>query len=579
MNFFDKLYKYVISLLFLLIITFLCFLSYAGTCYVSIQYTTDISFFLKDNAFKNILFTLLFLVLLILFSRFGFVKKIINIINTNEKVFVLIKVILLCLIAIIASIWVYGTQIYPEGDQALILDAVEGFKNNDFSLFDSGEYMENCPNQIGIFLIYYLMSFIFNENYLLSLQLLNVFGVVLIYKNLSEIMGFLKADNFTQLIIILSAFFFPVLIFYCWLVYGNILGMAFILCACKYELFYFKDYRVKDIILTFIFLILALMAKSFSLIYFIAMFIYAIFKIIETKRYKNIFVIFVLCFALFVSNEVPKMIVENKIGHSLDEGMSYYSYIAMGMQESDRAEGWHNKYNINSYHLANNKTEVQEEIAIEDIKTRWAYFIDNPSYMLRFYSRKIASQWNNPTFEMFYGMDTDWGYGFQYRFASDYEINKFFTNFLCMNNELIIQEILDLEQSLILLGNVIYIVCFLLKKEKTKEELLLPLAFIGGWLFLLIWEAKSQYSLFYYVILFIYAILGYVNLLKLINKKNRENFLINKKRLISLAVYFMITFLIFNLSFKDYLKEDNDKYSKYVSYGNTYDWFEGGLND
>ncbi len=125
----------------------------------------------------------------------------------------------------------------------------------------------------------------------------------------------------------------------------------------------------------------------------------------------------------------------------------------------------------------------------------------------------------------------------------------------------------------------IYIVYFLLKKDKTKEELLLPLAFIGGWLFLIIWEAKSQYALFYYVILFIYAILGYVNLLKLINKKNRENFLINKKRLISLAVYFMITFLIFNLSFKDYLKEDNDKYSKYVSYGNTYDWFEGGLND
>lgn len=405
MKFFDNLYKYVIALLFLLIITYLSYLSYVQTCYVSMQYTTDVSFFLKDNVVKNVLFSLLFLLLIIFFSRLNLVKKIINLVNTNKKIFIIIKIILLFLIAIVASLWVWGTQILPEGDQALILDAVNKFKNNDFSSFDSGEYMENCPNQLGIFLIYYLMSFVFVDNYILSLQLLNVLGVVLIYKNLSEIAGFLKVNNFMGLLIILSAFLFPVLIFYCWLVYGNILGMAFILCACKYELFYFKDYKVRDIILTSIFLIIAIMAKSFSLVYFIAMLIYAIFKIIETKRYKSLFVVFVLCLALFISNEVPKKIVENKIGHSLNEGMSYYSYIAMGIQESDRAEGWHNKYNINTYHMANNKTEVQKEIAIEDIKSRFVYFFENPSYMLRFYSRMTASQWNNPTFEMFYGLD------------------------------------------------------------------------------------------------------------------------------------------------------------------------------
>lgn len=576
MKFFDNLYKYVIALLFLLIITYLSYLSYVQTCYVSMQYTTDVSFFLKDNVAKNILFTLLFLLLIIFFSRLNFVKKIINLVNTNKKIFIIIKTILLFLIAIVASLWVWDTQILPEGDQALILEAVNKFKNNDFSLFNSGEYMENCPNQLGIFLIYYLMSFVFVNNYILSLQLLNVLGVVLIYKNLSEIAGFLKADNFTQLIIIFSAFLFPVLIFYCWLVYGNILGMAFILCTCKYELFYFKDYKVRDIILTSIFLIIAIMAKSFSLVYFIAMLIYAIFKIIETKRYKSLFVIFVLCLALFISNEVPKKIVENKIGHSLNEGMSYYSYIAMGIQESDRAEGWHNKYNINTYHMANNKTEVQKEIAIEDIKSRFVYFFENPSYMLRFYSRKTASQWNNPTFEMFYGLDINNDGEFLYRCGNDYQINKHFVNLLYLGHEARIQEVLNIEQSLILFGSLVYIVSFLLKKDKTKEELLLPLAFVGGFLFLFIWEAKSQYALFYYVILFIYAILGYNNLIKIINEKCLA---VNKKQVGVLLIYFVVSVLIFNFSFKDYLIEDNDKYSEYVSYGNTYDWFKGGLND
>ena len=194
MKFFDNLYKYVIALLFLLIITYLSYLSYVQTCYVSMQYTTDVSFFLKDNVVKNVLFSLLFLLLIIFFSRLNFVKKIINLVNTNKKIFIIIKTILLFLIAIVASLWVWGTQILPEGDQALILDAVNKFKNNDFSSFDSGEYMENCPNQLGIFLIYYLMSFVFVDNYILSLQLLNVLGVVLIYKNLSEIAGFLKVN-------------------------------------------------------------------------------------------------------------------------------------------------------------------------------------------------------------------------------------------------------------------------------------------------------------------------------------------------------------------------------------------------
>lgn len=47
--------------------------------------------------------------------------------------------------------------------------------------------------------------------------------------------------------------------------------MALILCSIKYELYYFDDYKIKNKFLSSIFLLIALLAKSFSLAYLIAM--------------------------------------------------------------------------------------------------------------------------------------------------------------------------------------------------------------------------------------------------------------------------------------------------------------------
>ena len=504
MKIFKNIYTYVISVLFTLIISFLVYVAYKGTCYNAIQYTSEYTFFLKDNVLLNILFSVLFIVLIFFLGKSKLVRKI----NNDDKLFKKLQVIFLVLIFIVGTIWVWGIEILPESDQYFVLKAVAEFKNGDYSSFESGAYMEMCTNQIGIFFIYYLLSFIFGDNFYLGLQIVNVLAVVLIYKSLSDVVGILKGSNFIRLAIIFSAFVFPVLIIYCWLIYGNMLGIAFILLSIKYELIYFDKYKIKDLLLSSLFLIVALMAKSFTLVYLIGMAIYAFFKILDTKNVKGILIIICFILGLLFELYVPKLYVESKVGHSLN-GASYYSYIAMGMQEGDRCEGWHNKYNQDSYHLANNDSNLQKEISLKEINERLSVFSKDSAYALKFYSRKIISQWNNPTFGMYYGMDSLTNDEFMYRFGDGYDHSKYFDRFLNLGFESHVQSILNVEQSLIVLGSLFYIIFFFFRKERSLEELVLPLCFIGGFLFLIIWEAKAQYALMFYVILFIYALFGY----------------------------------------------------------------------
>lgn len=560
---FRNIYIKVILLFFTLIVTYLCYLSYAQTCYVSIQYTTDISFFLKDHLFFNIIITILFVLLIFLLSKSKHARNFINKINCDDNLYKIVKIILLIIIGLIGFIWVYATQIYPQGDQYIVTNAVERFRVGEYGLFDSGDYMEMFPNQNGLFIIYYLLSFVSGDNFYLFVQVFNVLSVVLIYKALSDIVKINGSSNFASILVIISALLFPVLLIYTWLIYGNIPGMAFGILAIKYELLFFKEYKLKLGLLSTIFISLSLMLKSFSLIYLVAMIIYAIFKTIDKKCINGLIIVGLFIVGFILQSALPRAFIESRINHKLDQGSSYYAHIAMGMQEGDRAPGWHNKYNVNSYHESGNVSEVQKEMAITSIQGRLKEFKNNPEDCLRFYNMKTASQWNNPTFEIFYGMDEDFGYGFQYRFTKYDSMTNFFEKCLNLHVQNKFQSILNVEQSLMLFGVMLYL---LLKKEKSMEELLLPMILVGGFLFLLIWEAKSQYALYFYIVLMLYGVLGYVELYK---------YFLNpyKVKAFQVTIYVLVTMFIFSLIFKPYLTADNKRYGQYLACGNTYDWF------
>ena len=56
-------------------------------------------------------------------------------------------------------------------------------------------------------------------------------------------------------------------------------------------------------------------------------------------------------------------------------------------------------------------------------------------------------------------------------------------------------------------------------KRNDIKQLTFAIIFIGGFLFHLIWEAKCQYTITYFVLLIPYSVKGYIDLSKYIDDK------------------------------------------------------------
>lgn len=189
---------------------------------------------------------------------------------------------------------------------------------------------------------------------------------------------------------------------------------------------------------------------------------------------------------------------------------------------------------------------------------------------ISFYLKKNSSQWNNPTFE---GMLINYQINRERMNIAVKKVSGPIAKLTQESGKKGISIYFNLSQTIFLIGACAWIV---LRKGKIQiKQLILPIIFIGGFLFHTIWEAKSQYVVTYFVLLLPYSLLGWNLLCKeihsLIEKKAlRDRETLRKNR----AVLFVVVAIVFFLgsaciedklvhsplcygdsSYHDYLKE------------------------
>jgi hypothetical protein len=120
----------------------------------------------------------------------------------------------------------------------------------------------------------------------------------------------------------------------------------------------------------------------------------------------------------------------------------------------------------------------------------------HPKEALRFWGTKIASQWNDPTFQCFWIYKDKRSEGNHIQWAQT----------IFSGNRRLVQ-LLNYLQSVILGGTLLYLLCNWRKLD--LPQLLLPIYFLGGFFFHLLWEAKAQYTFTYFAVLIPYAVLGF----------------------------------------------------------------------
>ena len=536
--------KRIIIVISALIIFYLTILAGFSTTFIA---ANEMAYLVKDSFLLNILFLIVFLIVLLkIVYPCEFVRRIIYKVN-NDVVFyhkcrkiVLISysVVLVCIILVL--------QKNARGDQLDIFNVASEWLEEDYSSLEQGGYLDFYPNQIGIVLILYFCSHLFGVYNYTLFHAVNMIALLLIIKAFCDFSDLLGNNRSTSLAIMLfSTLFFPPAL-YVTFAYGTIIGLCFSIYATKSIVIINKTNNWLMIIPAVFCSFMAVVIKSNYLIFLIGNIVLVMMLILKKYNAKLMILLPVLVIVLLFNSKVIRGIASVSTGMEIGTGMSSYSWIAMGLMENDHGyNGWWNNYNGESYVNNSFNRELQADECKVYIRDRLRYFWSNKGEALKYFAGKNASQWNIPDFQ---------GSWINRVMPSDLQYPEWIIFLETERGACWINRILNYWHFIILCGVVLYLIL----GEKDDVALVFFTVFIGGFIFHSFWEAKGQYTLPYFMLLLPMSAQGLIEFLKVLRQK--------KFRKLAILVVLAIAILIGRLgqikTFHDVFVrvEDTDKY-------------------
>ena len=417
-------------------------------------------------------------------------------------------------IAVLGLIWILLNNFHPVADQEACLNIAKGLSEGDVSLFQRASYISKYPFQSGLVLYLYLFGKLFGFTNWPIFRFFNVIWLIVSYNYICLITERLfKSNSVCILVLLLMVLFLPFSLF-SHFIYGNVPSFMLCTAAIYYQLLYLqKTPRPLYIILHFVFYLLALIIRLNSLLFLLSSMFVWLFssKLSFVKPAKYLFV-FGLAVTYFIASVVPTSIICRTVDCDLDNGIPKTAWIAMGMQDGPRCAGWYNNYIEEAYYSFDGNQADISNSSLDYINERIRYFLGDIPEFFHFYKLKIGSQWLDPSFQSFWITYT--GYGEK---PADSELSGVTES---LNYDSILQNsfrkgllhklsllYMDVFQSYIYIFAAVGLFAYRKKCDLLK---LLPLiAFCAGFMFHILWEAKSCYVIFNFAMLIPYAAYGF----------------------------------------------------------------------
>lgn len=499
----SELFKRIVWVLFAAIIGYLLVASIFSTCYLgrysysTVSQTTEVNvehtFYIKDNYIQHIVVFVAFSFLLMFFKAERLSKAAAN------KYFTAV----VCAAAgILSLLAVLGGQYYPKFDQMHVVEAAMRLNEKIYTDFEVGNYLFVFPFQIGIVLYFQMLSFLFGNNVYVAFQIVNCLWIALTYYFFTKIAGILweeKESSYMAGSALIGILFFPYLL-YATFLYGTVIGMALALLSFYMMLLYMRNPKIHYLLICGLSMGIATVVKSNYMIYMIAEVLYLLIKIMSEKAsglkkaLPKLVLIIVLLGFFIIGRCGMDAYLKSMNGGDEVKGIPMMAWIAMGLQDGKAAPGWYNGYNNgvyieNGFDYDKTMTAVMDEIRRivsgypKDIQTSVSFFV-----------KKVSSQWNNPTFQSLWILE-------------DREGKDGLTWLLRGKGRYLYILWVNLLQTWILAGTFMYAV--LRFRKSSVDEMILPLTFIGGFIFHIFWEAEGLYSILYFPLLLPLSICGY----------------------------------------------------------------------
>lgn len=399
-----------------------------------------------------------------------------------------------------ALCFVLAVGLLPRADSALVIDAAKRFAAGDFSPLE-GEYFSRVSYQLGICLpLEGLARLLPGLDLNLLMQALNCVISAALMALLCGLAGGLSGDARTSgAAALLYMAFVPMLLFNMF-VYG-VLPML-LLCVLAMRCFA-RCARTGERRFGVLYALLIGAAAALKPNAMIVMLALLICAAVHALQRKDGFLLLcaalsvVLCFAL------PAGVIrlyELRAGVTLAPDTGMLLRLAMGMQDSMIAAGWYNGV-IEEYWPLSVTPEMEKAAALEMLAARLREFAADPAGAWAFFKEKCLTQWAEPSYDiLWYGAVCGKSGRFNGLahaiFRDGSPVRALLAGYMNIFQQA--------AYVLALIGT-----CGMIKEKRIEAvQLMLPVTVLGGFLYHMLFEAKSQYIYPYMLLLLPLAAAG-----------------------------------------------------------------------
>lgn len=460
------------------------------------HYSSESILYQADNIVLNLLFTLLFTVFVFRMKRHYDVFAKIN-----------LKYMEIGLVAysiILGFIWIFSVSSVPAADSYNIFETATRAAQGNYSSMINGQpfynsdyyggysYYNYYPFQLGFVLLSEIVYRIFGTTSSMPIQVINVICNSLAFLGIAKITKILFKRRSIEFIAILmlAGCFQPIL--FCTFVYGNIIGMCCAIWASYFLIKYFQTSKYKLLIPCAALLVLSTIAKYNNMIYLIAFVIMLIVHTVKNKKWQSIAFALAICIATVGTSNLIIMSYEARANTKFSDGVSQLMYLDMGINESYMAPGWYNGIALETYKNSGLNNEAANNRAKNDINQRLNFMGNNLNYTVEFFSKKITSQWNEPTFESIWISKVK---------SHTYDLNAIGKGMYEGSTGQFFELYFNLYMQIVYILFAVGIYCLFINKRTNIATVLLPLVLLGAFGYHLLFEGKSQYILTYIILL------------------------------------------------------------------------------
>lgn len=388
-------------------------------------------------------------------------------------------VLTVCGVELVLSLaLIFLLQYAPVADQKLVADSASQINQGDYSSLDvhSYGYLAAHQNQLGMVSLLRVLFFLFGDGNYLSFQILNAILAVLGigWCGARIVQQIWESEDTTLWYETLYLTALPILIYVPYL-YNDLLSTSLVMIAAAL----FLDSSFPKHVLSFFVLALAVSLRHNALIPAIA---FALAILFSRKYRLNSRLLQIACLAALIWGLNWLIRLPYREALKGVSSIPAIAYVAMGMQGRG---GGYNGFNAQVYWNSGGDPDLIQERCLEVMDKSIADWKANPDLFRTFLRFKFQSQWNAPAYECLQMVL--------------YTSNGSSALVASLQNGLLRRLLQSFLKGFELFYYPALTAGVLALRKKDGQNSVLAYTIFGGFLFSMIWEAKSRYILPYMV--------------------------------------------------------------------------------